>query len=171
MRILLLACTWAIAGCHVGLLALASSAPDAQGPYLAGTLARELGPPAVRTLGCLDVAVTPITRRGEDLLRLHVGNRCTHPEALDLAKLRMVAEDAEGRRLDPTLEDPRREIVRLHVGGSERGHELVRVLGLTRASRVCFAMEAIAPDAPEAVPSATCFARSRDGWLTVEGST
>jgi len=120
----------------------------ADGPYRAGTLAEELGPERTRTLGCLDLALA----MDADLLDVHVGNRCGHPEVFDLSK---VAIDADPSR-DVSLDDPRSEIVPLHVGGAERGHERVRLVGAWGASRLCFRLEGVAPDAPDAHPSPIC---------------
>jgi len=139
-----------------------------QGPYHAETLATELGPTSVRTLGCLDVGLA-VYRRGEAvLLDVHVGNRCSYPEALDVARLRIHGVDQEGGDHAVTLYDPKSELVRLHVGGAERGRERLKLQGARDLTRICFDLQALAPDAPSARPAALCLERG-EGWREATG--
>lgn len=159
----------ATSGCHMGLLMVAAGAATDQGPYRPETIANELGPEAVRTLGCLDVGFALYERDGVDLLDVHIGNRCAHPEALDIRRLTFRGVDRAGATRSVTLYDPRSEIVRLQVGGAERGRERLKLEGANGLTRLCLDLEAIAPDAPEARPAALCF-NERNGWrATVAG--
>lgn len=157
----------------MGVFALVLSGHD-QGPYLPHTLSRELGPSSVRTVGCLDVGFALNERDGAALLDLHVGNRCTHPEALDIRRLAMRGVDEQGEARTLALYDPREEIGRFHVGGSEKGRERLRLqiyregrlesLGAETLSRLCFDLGAIADDSPEARPAPLCFQRRGPSW-------
>jgi hypothetical protein len=171
MRATPLVMAWALlstTGCHVALLGLIGGAKDADGPYEAGTIAAELGPAAVRTLACLDVglALTDMRSdtRSDTLLEMHVGNRCIHAEPFDLAQLVMRGKDASGNERVVSLVDPRHEIVHLHVGALERGHERIRLSALDHLEQLCFELGSIAPDAPEARPLPLCLDRGLDGW-------
>ncbi len=152
-------------GCHWGLLGTAIGASGADGPYVPGRIAEELGSARVRTLGCLDVGIAPIGDR-IGIVDVHVGNRCTHPERIDVAKMVVTSEGEK----PIALFDPRREIVRLHVGGAERGLERIRFEGMYGTRRLCFDLGAIAPDAPEARPLSMCFRRDVGMWLAEESS-
>jgi hypothetical protein len=156
-------------GCHVGLLGAAFGAAYDRSPYQPETIARELGPQAARTLGCLDVGFAISSEAQGPLLDAHVGNRCGHPEALDLAKLVIGARHRDGERGKLALWDPRREIVPLQIGGAERGREKIRLTGASSdVSQICLHVEGIAPDAPESRPAPICFERGETGaWLAV----
>lgn len=156
-------------GCHVGLLGAAFGAAYDRSPYQQETLARELGPQAARTLGCLDVGFAIASEAQGPLLDAHVGNRCGHPEPLDLTKLVIVSRDRDGQRGNLALWDPRREIVPLQVGGAERGREKIRLTGASwDVSQICLHVEGIAPDAPESRPAPICFERGATGdWFAV----
>lgn len=157
-----------LAGCHVGLLmATAGSAVD-QGPYRAEAIAGELGPASVRTLGCLDVGLALHERHHQQLLDVHVGNRCGHPEAFDLRALAIHGSDSAGRARSVTLYDPHREIAPMHVGGAEHGRERLRLEDAQDLTRLCFGLERIAPDAPAARPTPVCFDRA-SGWRPSTG--
>ena len=149
-------------GCHMGLLGLVMGARYSKGPYEAGAIATELGPGAVRTLACLDVglAITP----EQSLLEMHVGNRCVHAEPFDLEQLVIHATDGSGNDRMVSLVDPRHEIVRLHIGARERGHERIRLSNLYEVDHLCIEVAGVAPDAPEARPSPVCLDRHADGW-------
>jgi hypothetical protein len=169
--LLLLACAITApfaGGCHLGLAMLIAGGATAKGPYQAEALAAELGPGSVRTIGCLDVGLVVHERDGSELLDLHVGNRCIHPEELDVARLAMRGVDAQGNARAVVLSDPRKEIARLHVGGAEKGRERLRLEGADGVERLCFDLEAIAPDAPAARPAPLCFERRADGWRPTE---
>lgn len=60
-------------GCQLGLLGLVMSAHD-QGRYLPESLARELGPTSVRTIGCLDVGLALHEREGRELVDLEIAS-------------------------------------------------------------------------------------------------
>lgn len=157
-----------VMGCHVGMaLAVAGSALD-QPPYRAETIAAELGPSSVRTIGCLDVGLAIYERDHRELVDVHVGNRCGHPESLDLGKLAIQGVDTAGRPRLITLHDPRNEIIPLHVGAAEKGRERFRMENAHDLTRLCFDLEAIAPDAPAARPAPLCFER-HTGWLPARG--
>jgi len=158
-----LAALTTLTGCHLGLLGIVMSAED-QGPYLPETLARELGEGHVRTVGCLDVGFVMHDRRERELLDLHVGNRCTHPEALDVRRLTIRGVGEEGASRAIVISDPRGEIERYHVGGSERGKERLRLEGARALSRVCFHLEGLAPDVPSARPLPLCLDRVGGAW-------
>jgi len=149
-------------GCHMGLAGLVMGASDAQPAYQSGAIAAELGSGAVRTLGCLDVGLAIPEQRA--LLEMHVGNRCVHGEPFDLGRVVIRATDEEGGARAVSFVDPRQEIVRLHVGAMERGHERIRLDGLLDVARICFDLAAAAPDAPDARPPPICLDRSLDGW-------
>jgi hypothetical protein len=151
------------AGCHIGLLMVAAGGALDQGPYRAETIATELGPTSVRTLGCLDVGLAVYQRGPNELLDVHVGNRCGYPEALEVKRLRIHGVDEEGVSHDVTLYDPKNEIVRLHVGGAERGKERLKLQGAHELTRLCFDLQAIAPDVPAARPAPLCLERGA-GW-------
>lgn len=157
------------AGCHIGLLVVAAGGALDQGPYRPETIANELGPTSVRTVGCLDVGLAVYQRDANELLDVHVGNRCGYPEALDVRRLRIHGVDAEGVRHDVTLYDPKNEIVRLHVGGAERGKERLKLVGARDLTRLCFDLEAVAPDAPAARPAPLCLERGA-GWTPAPNS-
>jgi hypothetical protein len=157
-----------LSGCHIGLAMLVAGSARGVGPYQAETLATELGPGSVRTIGCLDVGVVIHERSGVDLLDLHVGNRCLHPEALDVARLTMRGVDDRGGARGVALSDPRHEVVRMHVGGAEHGRERFRLEGAHGLAGLCFHLEAIAPDVPGARPAPLCFERGAGGWQPTE---
>jgi hypothetical protein len=146
----------------MGLLGMLAGARSAEGPYRGGILAASLGPDSVRTLGCLDVGFV-VEQEGGELLDVYLGNRCVHSEALDLSKLILEASYENHRRW-AALDDPRHEIVLLHVGGSERGKERIRIRqwGI---DRLCLHVDEIAPDAHEARPAPVCFRRGSAGWV------
>jgi hypothetical protein len=178
-----------LGGCHWGLVGVMLLGGTAPLPYHAESLAKELGPQSVRTLGCLDVGVVVFDRLADsnpssnstfthEMLDFHVGNRCSYPEAIDLRKLVIRGErtvpahwaeiDPANRdhvgKIDIALWDPRSEIRELSVGGSERGRERIRLDGAHSAERICFNFERIAPDAPEARPAEMCFVRKGYAW-------
>ena len=160
-------------GCHFGLIGVAAGADD-RGPYLPGTLTNELGPLQVRTMGCLDIGLVPFDRpaggprpTGSQLVDVHVANRCTHPEAFDLARAKVRGRGDDGTLRDVALSDPRREIVVLHVGGAERGLERVRLEGAEHLASLCFDLTLVAPDAPSSRPAPLCFARREVTWSAV----
>lgn len=140
----------------VGMLAGTTGSP---GFYRAGTIGSELGGASVRTIGCLDVGLALVERPDASLLQLDVGNRCSHPEALDFAMIRIDGVRADGERRVVALQDPRHEIVPLHVGAGERGKELVRI-DSGDLVRLSFDVDAIAPDTPHAHPASMHFART-----------
>ena len=144
----------------MGLLGMLAASSKGPGLYVGGTIGQELGDAAVRTVGCLDVGLALVERDpAQDLLQLHVGTRCNHPEALDFARVRIEAEGLDGSAREVKLEDPRGEIVMLHVGPGERGKELVRLNGAAGVVRISFDVNAIAPDVPQAHPAPVRFAR------------
>jgi hypothetical protein len=154
-----------LGGCHMGLLGLVSGGAAARGPYLPETIAREIGPASMRTIGCLDVGLVPFQRDGRELVDLHVGNRCGHPEALDMRRVVIRGYSESGASLDVTLSDPRGEIDLLHVGGSEQARERIGLENGAAARRLCFHVDRIAPDAPSARPAPLCFDRTTgDAW-------
>jgi hypothetical protein len=155
-------------GCHIGLFMVAAGAALDQGPYRAETLATELGGESVRTLGCLDVGLALYEREGDKLVDLHVGNRCSHPEALDMRRAVIRGVDEQGEQRTVTLYDPRNEVVRMHVGGSEKGRERLRLENVVGLAGLCFDLSGIAPDAPAARPSPVCFER-KNGWKASAG--
>jgi hypothetical protein len=155
-----------ICGCHWGLIGVVVGSGNAQGPYIQNSLAAELGPTRVRTLGCLDVGIEPLGDRS-DVVDVHMGNRCTHPEPIDLAKLGVTVRkhEYEGVARDAAVWDPRNEVIPLHVGGAERGRERIRIDGMSTAQRVCFSFGSIVPDAPDARPLPMCFRRGTGEWI------
>ena len=166
-RFVVRACIVALAalsssGCHLGLAGLVLGASDAQAPYQSGAIAAELGSAAVRTLACLDVGLAIHEQRS--LLELDVGNRCVHGEPFDMGRVVIHATDAEGAERTVSFVDPRHEIVRLHVGAMERGHERIRLEGLYDVARICFDLTAVATDAPDARPPPICLGRNLEGW-------
>lgn len=162
--VIVLAASGVMGGCQVGLIGLIGAGSRAQGPYLSETIATEIGPASVRTIGCLDVGLVPFQRNGSALLDLHVGNRCGHPEAIDMRRLVIRGYDERGADHDVVLIDPRAEIALVHVGGSDRGHERIRLEGALGAQRLCFDLERINPDAPAARPTPLCFERTTNEW-------
>lgn len=151
-------------GCHMALAGLILGAKNANPPYEAGALAGDLGPGAVRTLACLDVGLA-ISGIGNDaLLDMHVGNHCVHAEPFDFERLVLRGTGFAGEVQPVRLRDPRHEIVRIHVGALERGHERIRISDLERISQICFELDAVAPDAPDARPLPLCLDRHLDGW-------
>jgi hypothetical protein len=151
-------------GCHVGLAGVLVGGSFAKGPYEAGSIAATVGPASVRTLACLDVGLA-ITRIGPDsLLEMYVGNRCVHAEPFDLQRLVIRAKDASGWARWVSLRDPRHEIGRAHVGALERGHERIRLDSLDDVAEICFELDAVAPDAPNARPLPLCFERTPAAW-------
>jgi hypothetical protein len=159
---LVLSC--ALGGCHWGLLGLIAGGGTAQGSYQPGTIAAELGSSSVRTLGCLDLGLMVSDRDDGPLLDMYVGNHCVRSAALTLDRLYIVGRDASGAARSVGMDDPRSEIVSVHVGGVERGHERIRLRTTYDIDRVCFHLEDVAPDAPEARPEPLCFHRSRGRW-------
>jgi hypothetical protein len=171
MRTLLFAffASVATSGCHLGFLGVVVGT-GASGPYQAETIAKELGPASVRTLGCLDVGFVPFERGEHELVDLHVGNRCGHPEQLDLRRLAIRAYDSQSQEHDVALHDPRDEIASFHVGGSDRGYERIRLETPPGhvVVRLCFEVERIAPDAPESRAARMCFRRANARWSAAE---
>lgn len=151
-------------GCHWGFVGVVVGSGNAQGPYMQNAIAAELGPSRVRTLGCLDVGVEPLGDRS-DVIDLHMGNRCTHPEPVDIAKLGVRIDEGDGVEHDAAVYDPRGEVTLLHVGGAERGRERLRIDRMSHAQRVCFSFGAIAPEAPDARPLPMCFRRGTAVWI------
>jgi hypothetical protein len=149
-------------GCHMGLAGVIIGASDAKPAYTSGAVAADLGPSAVRTLACLDVGFAISGPR--PLLEMHVGNRCVHAERLDLARLAIRATGEDGAERTVSLVDPRQEIVPVHVGALERGHERIPLSGLGDVTRICFDVAAVATDAPDARPLPICLERQADGW-------
>lgn len=161
-------------GCHMGLVGMVAGTSYSNGVYRADTIAHELGEPSVRTLGCLDVGLAIIDRDkaedyGTSLIELHVGNRCNHPEALDFAQIRIEGSDPHGDRRIVTLDDPRREIVKLHVGAGERGKEKIRMNTSAGLVQLTFDLDRIAPDAKNVHPAPVSFTRSTctSSWSAV----
>ena len=157
-------------GCHVGLLMAAAGTAIDQGPYRPETMTAELGARSMRTLGCLDVGFALHERDARDLLDVHIGNRCGHPEELDLRRLTIRGVDGAGQTRAVALHDPHGEIRSFHVGGSEQGKERLRVENARDLERLCFDVEHIAPDAPAAGPVPLCFDRRR-GWRPSGGDS
>lgn len=154
------------AGCHWGMVGLLKYGSEAQGPYRAETIANELGPRSVRTLGCLDIGLEVFADETSDLLDVHLGNRCLDSEILDLRKLAIRGTDERGEaERDVAIRDPKNEIVPLHVGAAERGEEHFRLDNSLRSARLCFDLTRIAPDAPEARPERICFERRAPAWV------
>lgn len=153
-------------GCHVGLVGAAIGSAGANGPYQAASLASILDPKAVRTLGCLDLGLDVFDADVGPIVDVYLGNRCGHPEALDLRELVIrgtrAAEPDSERRV--TLRDPRGEIVRLSVGGSEAGRERIRIDNVGASDRLCFDVDRVAPDAPDSHPAPVCFDRDGHTW-------
>ena len=149
-------------GCHMGLAGVIIGARDAKPPYASGAIASDLGPGAVRTLACLDVGLAISAPR--PLLEMHVGNRCVHAERFDLGRLVIHATGEDGAERPVALVDPRQEIVPMHVGPLERGHERIALSGLDDVTRICFDITAVATDAPHARPPAICLDRGAGGW-------
>lgn len=119
-------------------------------------------PAAVRTLGCLDVGVTPV-RHGDRLaLDVRVGNRCPHEEPFVLAAV--AVWDGEGRPLH--LRDPRGELGLVHVDPGTEGRALV-ALDRSAPVRVCVDLSRTAPAAPQALVSPVCFADDGTGFEVV----
>jgi hypothetical protein len=154
----------ASAGCHMGLAGLVMGASGANGPYQAGAISADLGPAAVRTLACLDLGLAVSGYGADALLEMHIGNRCVHAEPLDLERLVIRGKDAAGVERRVYLVDPRNEIVRAHVGALERGHERIRLRSLDQLAELCFEVDAVAPDAPDARPLPLCLDWHVDGW-------
>lgn len=158
----------ALTGCHFGLAMLVFN--NSKPPYRAEEIATELGPAAVRTMGCLDVGLE-VFEGGQaestvgTMVDVHLGNRCGYPEELDLRRIEILATTSQNKVGRARLDDPRAEVTSLHVGGSERGRERFRlVLSLADAERLCFDVEKIAPEAPEARPRPICFLRRENIW-------
>jgi hypothetical protein len=151
-------------GCHVGLVGVLAGSATKHGPYRGNELITELGPDSVRTLGCIDIGfrVQHREEKGEHL-DVHFGNRCAHPEAVDLKKASLTAFDLDGNPVGVSLSDPRNEIAELHVGAAERGEEIVRLdkAEAKPLGRICFDLKMVAPDAPDARPDPFCIERSR----------
>jgi hypothetical protein len=167
-----------LGGCHWGLMGVLLLGATSPGPYRSETLAKELGPQSVRTIGCLDVGLVVFDRAiadsvlMEEMLDFHVGNRCGYPEAIDLRKLVIRGQvtlpshwaNDPASKTDVALWDPRHEIRELNVGGAERGSERIRLDGAHFVERLCFDFDRIAPDVPEARPAEMCFVRHGHQW-------
>jgi len=168
----LLAFATGVAGCHMGLAGVVAGSAKSHGPYRGNELVTELGAGSVRTMGCLDVGLAIEDRPKGEHLTAHVGNRCAHAEAIDLKRLGLTAFDGESAPVGVTLSDPRSEIVELHVGPAERGHEHIRLAKneSARLARVCFDLRGIAPDAPDATPAPICLVRSASGPFVAGGA-
>ena len=171
VSVLAVACAPGLVGCHVGLLMAAAGTAIDQGPYRAETMTAELGASSMRTLGCLDVGLALHERDARDLLDVHIGNRCGHPEALDLRRLTIRGVDGDGQSRTITLYDPHGEILPFHVGGAERGRERLRVENARDLTRLCFDLENIAPDAPAARPLPLCFDRKSGAAALLFGNS
>lgn len=164
MVALVAAAAAAVSGCHVGAMMMVAQGSSDRGPYRAEAIAGTLGAASVRTLGCLDVGLAVHERNGSELLDVHIGNRCIHPEALDLAGLTVRGLGEGGGARAVMLSDPRSEITPMHVGGAEGGVERLRLEGAHGLDLLCFDVGHIAPDAPQARPAALCFERTPAGW-------
>ena len=153
-----------LAGCHIGLAGLVLGASKSNGAYQPGAIAAENGPDYVRTLACLDIGLAIHDDHGLDLLDMDVGNRCVHGEPFDLKEMLIRAHDANGDARTVELVDPRHEIVFVHIGALERGHERIRLTGLDEVEEVCFELTRVVPDAPHTRSAPLCLFRAVDGW-------
>jgi hypothetical protein len=124
-----------------------------------------------RTLGCVDLAVAlgsdPRLPPSSLLLSLRGGNRCAHPEPLDVAAMSLVGRDARGARWLLFVSDPRGEIVPMHLDASTRFTENIELASNAPADAlvsVCIQLAGVARDAPDARPEPICFRRTAEGW-------
>ena len=157
-------------GCNLGLFGVAAFAPTAPGPYLPETLANELGLESVRTIGCVDVGLSVDTTTRGDFVDVHLGNRCTRPEKIDLRRLAVLGGTESGHDRDVALSDPKSELVPLHIAGSTRGRERFFLSGSGGTSGLCFDLTRIAPEVPAAHPAPLCFERRDARWVAKGGS-
>jgi hypothetical protein len=176
------ACMATAPGCHMGFLGLVFGVDTGPPPYIGETLASELGRASVRTLGCVDIGLAPMDRAGAtlaergELVDIHLGNRCSHPEVVDLTRLRIRGRDADadadadGAEHEIGLYDPHNEIVPLHIGGAERGVERVRlsVDPNLHLGRLMFMLDGVAPGAPTATATPLCFEHKAGAWSAKE---
>ena len=164
MRLAVLLLFLATSSCHMALAGLVLGASSADGPYERDAIAKELGPDYVRTLACLDIGLAIHERESDSLLDMDVGNRCIHGEPFALEEMKISAHDASGDPRSVSLFDPRHELVAVHVGAQERGHERIRMEGLTGVAEVCFDLTGVVPDAPHTHSAPLCLVRAEDGW-------
>ena len=143
----------------MGLAAVIAGSATSPPAYRGNDLARELGPGHVRTLGCIDVGLKVEERPKGEHLELLLGNRCAHPEAIDMRRARITGYDFEGNALDVALSDPRGEIEELHLGAAERAREIIRLERARRLKKICFDLKKVAPDADDARPDPLCLVR------------
>src|SRR5260370_26233802 len=109
----------------------ALSATACMHEYVATHPTFDIPPAAVRQLGCLDVglALGRDPRIPDDalLLDVHLGNRCTHPEAFDFTAMIIEARDADGNVAAMRFYDPRNELGPRTVDASVEALERLRL--------------------------------------------
>jgi hypothetical protein len=90
-------------------------------------------------------------------LRTKLGNGCLEPALFDVTRfvIRGIEEDGADRSL--AIDDPRQELVALHVDGRRRAVEAFRLLGARKPmTKLCIDVRGVAWS--ETVPPPICFA-------------
>lgn len=112
---------------------------------------------AVRAMGCLDVGISVRGPADAPILRSKVGNGCVEPALLDLGRLVVTARDEKGVERPLMIDDPRAEVVPLHLDARREMTEGFKLVGAEgRISRLCVDLRGVAWSATDTKP--ICFA-------------
>ncbi len=122
---------------------------------------------AMRTLGCVDVGFgLRFVGNEAPMLRTRFGNRCPEPVVFDLTRVRIVGHSGHSGT-DKTralaFDDPRAEVVTLHLDGVTEGMEKLRLVDDGKAGgaldAICIHVDELVPEAPDTHAGPVCFAR------------
>jgi hypothetical protein len=139
------------------LLCLSACVSKGYAPRSLFTAESGLDPRAVRAMGCLDVGLSVRGPADAPILRAKVGNGCVEPAALDLGRLVVTARDESGAERALGIDDPRAEVVPLHLDARREMTEGFRLVGFEgRIARLCVDLRGIAWSATDTRP--ICFA-------------
>jgi hypothetical protein len=118
-----------------------------------------IDPRAVRAMGCVDVGVSVRGPADAPILRTKIGNGCVEPALVDLGRLVVTARDEKGIERPLVIDDPRAEVVPLHLDARREMKEGFRLVGAEgRITRLCVDVRGIAWSKTDTPP--ICFAPS-----------
>ncbi|MGZ3418593.1 MAG: hypothetical protein ACXVEF_13090 [Polyangiales bacterium] len=121
--------------------------------------AGDVDPRAVRAMGCLDVGLSVRGPADAPILRAKVGNGCVQPAAIDLGRLMVIARDESGAERPLAIDDPRGEVVPLHLDARREMVEAFKLVGTEKpVVRLCVDLRGIAWSEHQTPP--ICFAPS-----------
>lgn len=95
-------------------------------------------PGTVQTIGCVEIGVGTATDQYATgpVIAYSFGNRCTHAVTLDLATVRAVGRDADGRERTLTAFDPRGELRPVPLDGLWSAREQIEYIAVESAQLV-----------------------------------